>query len=232
MRRLIPLVFAAGLSGCMGSSYPVPVSLFDPPREPEPVIVPRAEAPSPADPEAEPADARLPRAARPAAVWRPPYVAESVEYVVRSGDTISQIAQSMLGTVRNVPLLLMANPEVGNRNRIAVGQRLLLPKPGYFGGPFLADGERVASVEVIRWKESKREGLLAVHVRGSGPDSPDGFMLLTVRNGRSIPVFSSADYEWSGARFRRYRRGWNWHATMPAGICRPWPWPRSKRPSN
>jgi hypothetical protein len=150
------------------------------------------------------------RVPRPAAVWSTPYVGESTEHLVRSGDTVSEIAQSRLGTIRNVPLLLMANPDIGNRHKIAVGQRLLLPRPGYFAGPFLVDGEKADSVEVVRWSEKEREGFLGVHARGAGDAAEDVFMLLWVRGGKSLPVFVSADHDWSTAHFDGYRRGWRW----------------------
>jgi nucleoid-associated protein YgaU len=47
--------------------------------------------------------------------------------VVKSGDTLSEIAARFLGSVRFVPSLLRANPGLGDRHRLQVGQRLVIP---------------------------------------------------------------------------------------------------------
>ncbi len=48
-------------------------------------------------------------------------------YVVKKGDILGRIAQRHYGTVKAVPLILEANPELGDGSRLRVGQRILLP---------------------------------------------------------------------------------------------------------
>ncbi|HHI68358.1 MAG TPA: LysM domain-containing protein [Planctomycetes bacterium] len=48
-------------------------------------------------------------------------------YTVRKGDILGRIAQRHYGTVRAVPLILEANPSLGDGSRLRVGQRILLP---------------------------------------------------------------------------------------------------------
>jgi nucleoid-associated protein YgaU len=48
-------------------------------------------------------------------------------YVVKKGDTLSEIAARVLGSVRFVEDLLKANPGLRDRNHLRVGQVLILP---------------------------------------------------------------------------------------------------------
>ncbi len=49
-------------------------------------------------------------------------------YVVRSGDSLSAIAQSMCGSVREIERLRALNPQI-KKDNLSVGQRLTLPPP-------------------------------------------------------------------------------------------------------
>ncbi len=71
---------------------------------------------------ADPVPEAAPRRARP----RPRPRAGSF-YTVRKGDILGRIAQRHYGTVRAVPLILEANPSLGDGSRLRVGQRILLP---------------------------------------------------------------------------------------------------------
>ena len=48
-------------------------------------------------------------------------------YVVKKGDILGRIAQKHYGTVKAVPMILEANPDLGDGSRLKVGQRILLP---------------------------------------------------------------------------------------------------------
>jgi LysM repeat protein len=73
----------------------------------------------------------LPAAAQPAAAPQAAAAfmpaAATVSYIVQPGDTMSRIA-ARFGT--SVSAILAANPQVGNANRIYVGQRLQIPVAG------------------------------------------------------------------------------------------------------
>ena len=49
------------------------------------------------------------------------------QYVVKRGDTLSEISQAHYGTVRMVDRILRANPELGDGHLLRPGQRLVLP---------------------------------------------------------------------------------------------------------
>ena len=48
-------------------------------------------------------------------------------YIVKKGDTLTEISARMLGSIRFLPYLLKANPSLKDRNQLRVGQRLILP---------------------------------------------------------------------------------------------------------
>jgi nucleoid-associated protein YgaU len=51
----------------------------------------------------------------------------ATKFTVRTGDTLSQIAQAQLGHASYASCLLQANPSIRDANRIYAGQVLLLP---------------------------------------------------------------------------------------------------------
>jgi hypothetical protein len=198
MKRLAPLVFLVVLMstvGCGGryAYYPVEPAGYRSPAAP-----PTAVGSAPA--------AAIDRAP----AWRPFDSAHAAEHVVKAGDTTSQIAQARLGTVKHLPLLLLANPEVTNVHRIAAEDVLVIPGPGYFAGPFLVDGEKATALKLLRWSAGKRRAFLGVEIRDAGPARMDRFLLLEVLRDKSRVVFSSSNHRWGKKAAGRYRRDWTW----------------------
>ena len=50
------------------------------------------------------------------------------EYVVKSGDTLGKIAQKFYGDARRADVLVRANPQLTDPNRLRVGAKLVIPK--------------------------------------------------------------------------------------------------------
>ena len=50
------------------------------------------------------------------------------EYVVKSGDTLGKIAQKFYGDARRADVLVRANPQLTDPNRLRVGMKLTIPK--------------------------------------------------------------------------------------------------------
>lgn len=74
----------------------------------------------------------------------PPSTPWDLRYVVRSGDSISLIAQRFYGTSEAVPQIVAANPHIPDPNLISVGDELILPDAlarGDDGLPVLDAGE-------------------------------------------------------------------------------------------
>lgn len=62
-------------------------------------------------------------------------------YNIRSGDTLSKVAKHFGITVDDI---MLANPQIENRNKIFIGQNIALPKPGPSNGSIhlaLSNGE-------------------------------------------------------------------------------------------
>lgn len=53
-----------------------------------------------------------------------------MQYVVKSGDSLSKIAQAVYGDMNRWPDILAANPEITNPNLIHVGQTIKIPESG------------------------------------------------------------------------------------------------------
>jgi LysM repeat protein len=191
---------------CLCALLFVPVGCV-PPYPPPPPAGP----PVPADPATGAAPAPAAHSA-PVPAWRPPDSAHAAGYVIQPKDTLSEVAQRRLGSVRQVPLLLLTNPGLPDAHTITAGETLAVPGPGYFAAPFLVSGERAAACALLRWSEAERAGFLGVAVEDSGPAGLDRYLVLEVRGGRSRVVFSSADHPWRGAHCEGYRRGWDWEA--------------------
>jgi len=66
-----------------------------------------------------------------------PPAPEFVEYVVRSGDTLSEISQAYYGTIRNADLIYEANRDtLRSKDDLRVGETIRLPAaPAPAGGP-------------------------------------------------------------------------------------------------
>jgi hypothetical protein len=192
MRRISLLAAVVLLVGCARNYGPGPTSI----RGPEPPIPPPAAAPKTSA----------------AAAWKRFETAGAAEYLVRPRETLSEIAQGRLGSVRAMPLLLLANPDLASPHAIVAEEPLLVPTPAFFAGPFLAAGEKAASVDLLRWSEGERTAFIGVHVEDSGPAALDRFIVLEAHGGGARLVFSSADCVWQSTHFSRYRRGWTWRA--------------------
>jgi nucleoid-associated protein YgaU len=54
-------------------------------------------------------------------------VRTATEFTVRSGDTLSQIAQSQLGHASYAACIVRSNPSIRDANLIYAGQVLVLP---------------------------------------------------------------------------------------------------------
>ncbi len=50
------------------------------------------------------------------------------EYVVKSGDTLGKIAQKFYGDARRADVLVRANPQLTDPNRLRIGTKLVIPK--------------------------------------------------------------------------------------------------------
>ncbi len=83
------------------------------PRAREAAALGRREAPAPSERAARREPRPLPRAGS--------------FYTVRKGDILGRIAQRHYGTVKAIPLILEANPFLGDGSHIREGQRILLP---------------------------------------------------------------------------------------------------------
>ena len=196
MKRLALLVpFAVLLFGCNRHGYY--------PLEPAGYRSPSAAA-------APPVTKVAPKPISRAPAWRPFDPAYATEYSVRPGDTLSEIAQKRLGTVKKLPLLMLANPQVSDVHRIAAEDVLVLPRPGFFAGPFLVSGEKPLATELLRWSKKTRSGFVGVEVDDGGPARLDRFILLEIRGEKSRVVFSSSNHRWTALGVHRYSAGWSW----------------------
>jgi hypothetical protein len=202
MKRAVLLLALPTVLGCAKSPDPYPVAV--------------SEHPLPLAPSGPGALSDFRRGRRPPGprvpAWRPFDAAYASEHVVKPGDTVSEIAQARLGTIKKIPLLLLANPEVSDAHRISAGQRLRIPEPGYFAGGFLVGDEKVVDVRLLRSSKKQRSALLGVELRDGGPARRDRFLLLEVKGDRARVIFSSSDHRWGGGHFRSYGGGWTWHA--------------------
>ena len=151
--------------------------------------------------------------------------ARAADHIVQPGDTLSQIAEQKLGSMHMVPLMLVANPSVRNPNRISVGQRLVVPIPGFWAQPFLDANEQIESRDVLSHRSRTGDLYLGVHLRHPASDPNvyhDQRRYLAVRiprTGVAEVVFRSTDYGWNHAWFRHYG-GWNFAATDLDALCK------------
>ena len=86
---------------------------------PRPALQPAANAPAPVEVEARTEAAAAPSASSPAPQG-------NRTYVIKSGDTLSEIAQEQLGSMRFAALLVKLNPGI-RADRLQLGQKLRLP---------------------------------------------------------------------------------------------------------
>ena len=106
-----------------GMTPPPPPSVISP--APEPIIM----TPAPADPIVTPAPAPQPaRVKAPAPktthVAKPQTTTGKKVYVVKKGDSLSEIAQHHKTTVAK---LMKANPKIKSSDKIIVGQKIAIP---------------------------------------------------------------------------------------------------------
>ncbi len=104
-------------------------------------------------------------------------------YIVKKGDTLSQIAQKMLGSTRFVKDILRENPAIRDGNKLRVGQALVLPVE--------LTGAEEAPEENRAHKPKSREAQV---------DS-ERFIVVTVRKGDTLFGIAKR-YLGSGARWR------------------------------
>lgn len=144
MKRLLPimLVGVLAIAGCKNNKKAEDQKALTPAAPPE-LIPPPAPAytPAPYTPAAEPTytpaqapsvtppPAPAPKVTVPAPVAQPapapkPAVTAAKVYVVKTGDTLSEIAVRNKTTVHKI---LAANPDVKSADKIFVGQKLRLP---------------------------------------------------------------------------------------------------------
>lgn len=106
-----------------GMTPPPPPSVITP--APEPITM----APAPADPIVTPTPAPEPTRVKAAAprttpVAKPQSTAGKKVYVVKKGDSLSEIAQRNKTTVAKI---MKANPKIKSSDKIIVGQKITLP---------------------------------------------------------------------------------------------------------
>lgn len=134
MKRIIPVLAAVSLVmvGCAKNkkaepqaSTATPVEQLTPPPAPapapEPIYTPApAAAPAPAEPKATPKAAP----AKAADTKATPTKTTGKTYVVKKGDSLSEIASANKTTVKKIMAL---NPEIKKADAIYVGQKLKMP---------------------------------------------------------------------------------------------------------
>ena len=136
--------------------------------------------------------------------WRRLGPEGAAEYEVRHGDSLSEIAQARLGSMLNLPLILMANPEINDPARIIAGQTIRLPGADYFAAPFLLAGERAERQQLLRHSTPAGEGYLGLYLSGKAPVRAR-FIAVQARGGRVRMIFNSAEQALTGP-------GWSWRA--------------------
>ncbi len=156
------------------------------------------------------ASAAVPAAA-PLAVsteWRELSGAGGESYEVQPTDTLSEIAMKQLDTMRNVPLLMLANRKLVRPETVWKGDTIVVPGPAFFVSPFVRDGEKADSQQLLRYREEPREGFVGVLLAG---ERTGRFVAAEVRDGRSRLVFDSTGLL-PGAPSGAAEAPWSWRA--------------------
>jgi hypothetical protein len=152
-----------------------------------------AEATDPPE-SAEPVEPAGPAAPAPAAVpsgWRELTGAGGESYEIQPADTLSEIAMNRLGTMHNLPLLMLANRRLTKPEMVWKGETILIPGPGFFAAPFARPGEKAVEQKLLRYSESSREGFVGVSFAATGSEA-GRFLAVQVKAGKVRAVFDSA----------------------------------------
>lgn len=164
-----PPIFVPPVGPVAGAPPPAPVAFSNSP----PVAPPAPAQPPPA---AKPPPAAPPPAAKPPppAAKPPPPAASSSVYTVKSGDSLSAIAEKNGTTVGEI---MKANPGIKNPNAIDVGQQIKIPGKGS-GGGFSQPSQPAQPPPKPNAPEAKPPGKPAEQPSNSQPDAqPSGGLI-------------------------------------------------------